>query len=837
MFSVQLLWLTLLLGAQADPAPINPTPQAVLRSVVRQWKFDDGVDGWVAERGCEINAVDGLLKIQANDDDPYMHTRIDTPGGRMTLRMRARGSNEETAAIYWVTRESPRRGADKAKEFPSIYDGQWQEQTVTFNAPGHLVDLRIDPGATAGDYEIDWIELIREQEHPLAVERLELGETEARFVVRNSGPTGLSFSLDGQSHDIAPHATVTLRRPIATAAPLEKVGVQLHTEEFPPVDRTVFLFHAEAACDWISRPLGAYSLDVAPDATVARLRRGEELVGTIAPLVHCEGVVPSLRLVQSEPSLRFEGDGVSLEIGTSDNQVSIAIVADRPCEGPVVRALGELEQGLFAGLEYLGKGERSSTKLDIETPEHLRFAPDPLKVTMPLMAFVTDRASLAMTWSEMSLQPVFATPNFFDVADDHRMTLRGQRIEAVIRVDESRLEDCILWAVRKKGLPPLPQQPRSRQQQWDLCANAMQGPLKTDDGWGHCVEQRWERKPFADMASTVWRLTGQIPDLPDLTPSGAHIRNDAIYFLTGRANEWLGVRRAQADNARKQQQPDGSFRYVGRMARGHFEDTASGLSAKPAARLLEYARLTGDQEALAAGVKTLEYMKRFRTPRGAQVWEIPLHTPDQLASAYLVRAYVRGYELTGKEEYLELARKWALSGVPFVYLWGSEPVMVYSTPPVYGATNWQAPSWFGLPVQWVGLVYAYSLGLLAPYDDSLDWNHLAWGILIAGEQMQYPDGDYAGLLPDAFALKSQQRRPWTINPCALVSLRLLLEGKVDSLSVAADEEHRVASPFRVRLVDGKAHIQGSPGVIYQVLLDGQRVIDVRSEGDDVISLE
>ena len=58
----------------------------------------------------------------------------------------------------------------------------------------------------------------------------------------------------------------------------------------------------------------------------------------------------------------------------------------------MVRVFGGLRQGLFAGLEYLGAGEHSSSRLDIETDEHVRFAPDPLKVTMPLMAFVTDRA-------------------------------------------------------------------------------------------------------------------------------------------------------------------------------------------------------------------------------------------------------------------------------------------------------------------------------------------------------------------------------------------------------------------------------------------------------------
>jgi hypothetical protein len=202
----------------------------------------------------------------------------------------------------------------------------------------------------------------------------------------------------------------------------------------------------------------------------------------------------------------------------------------------------------------------------------------------------------------------------------------------------------------------------------------------------------------------------------------------------------------------------------------------------------------------------------------------------------LVWAYVRGYELTGNKEYLAQARKWAVTGVPFVYLWSCHPIMAYATPPVYGATHWRAPAWFGLPVQWVGIVYAYGLTMLAPYDDSLDWSQIARGILIAGEQMQCPDGENAGLLPDAFRLEDQARLPAMINPCALVSLRMALDGQLDAFSVATDGPHRVTAPFPVSLTRGKAKVQGKPGVAYQVLVDGQRFVDVRSKGDDVVSI-
>ena len=166
-------------------------------------------------------------------------------------------------------------------------------------------------------------------------------------------------------------------------------------------------------------------------------------------------------------------------------------------------------------------------------------------------------------------------------------------------------------------------------------------------------------------------------------------------------------------------------------------------------------------------------------------------------------------------------------------------MMLYATPPVYGATNWQAPVWIGLPVQWVGIVYAYSLTMLAPHDDTLDWNHLARGILVSGEQMQFPadSGEYAGLLPDAFALANQERRPWRINPCALVSLRMVLDGELDFLSVASDGKHRVASPFPVKLEGNEAHIKAVRGTTYQIIVDGRQILDIKSKGDDVVSLK
>lgn len=830
----------LVLWGAAAPEQINPCPRVRLaEEEVARWEFEASTEGWTAEHQCTVSAEPGTLRIRSSGEDPYLHRPLDVAGGEMVLRMRARCRAGGAGQLFWTTDRAPRRSEKQAKGFSLVHDGQWRQYEVVFQAAGRLRDIRLDPGTAPGEVEVDWIRLARGALHPLEIVAVQAEGTIVRFWVKNHGAEKLRFLAGGREMAVPAGgvAVVEMARPKGQAIEAVTLEALVVGRDWPAVRRTVFVVDPEAEEDWVRRPLGSAALEVTRTGTAARLRLAGRVVGLLAPLVHCGGRVPALRLVGEGAALQFEGDGVKLWLGCEGNEVVYSLTAGEECEGPVVRALGEFQGGVLAGLEYLGRNDASSSRLDVETDEHLRFAPDPLKVTFPLASLVTDRAALAMSWRDMELVPTYATPNFFDGTPDHRMGLRGKRIDARVLVDRKSVEETIAWGVAKHGLPPLPPAPRTPEQQWALCLRALEGPpLRTEAGWGHCAEPNWARHPYADMASTIWRLSGRIVDLPRLVPGGAHVANDAIYFVTGRAEQWKAYHQQQAAQLIARQQADGSFRYNGPFARGHFEDTASGVCARPAMLLLEYARFTGDAQALEAGVRTLEYMKRFDVPRGAQVWEIPLHTPDQLASAYAVWAYVRGYELTGKAAYLAEARRWALSGIPFTYLWGRFPIMLYATPPVFGATHWKAPVWIGLPVQWVGGVYAYSLALLAPYDRSLDWKHLARGILISAEQQQYPDGPWAGLLPDSLVLASQQRNPARINPCALVSLRLVLDGRLDSLCVAAEGKHRVVSPFPVRIEQGHAVIEGQKGLRYQILLDG-RVVDVPSQGLDRVPLE
>jgi hypothetical protein len=214
------------------------------------------------------------------------------------------------------------------------------------------------------------------------------------------------------------------------------------------------------------------------------------------------------------------------------------------------------------------------------------------------------------------------------------------------------------------------------------------------------------------------------------------------------------------------------------MARTHWANHANGLTAAVVAQVLEAAALSGDQELLKAGLERLRQLNRYvaTAPRGAQTWEIPLHTPDILAAAHLVRAYTLGYQLSGDQKFLTTAIYWAQTGAAFVYLYDptERGIGAYATIAVLGATNWKAPNWMGQPVQWCGLVYADALYRMTPFlpagRERNRWMKIADGITASGIQQTWPVGsdfERQGLLPDSFRLRSQQRVDVCINPATL----------------------------------------------------------------------
>ncbi|TVQ02225.1 MAG: hypothetical protein EA381_03795 [Planctomycetaceae bacterium] len=847
------------MSAHAAELP-NPYPREyVLEELVKSWDFESPADGsadrgWRALNDCTLEVTDGRLRIRASGGDPYLLAPVVADGSDFAVRLRVRAETDGKGQLFWSTRRHPGSSESRQVRFDLKHDGQWHEYLVPLTLSpedGGLTALRFDPGTAPGEIEIDRISVHRGRHHPLEILGLvrDGGQTSVRILNHDERP--VEARVDGKPFRLEPSQSTDVPLPQRPPAALESREVVVEAAGLPALTRRFWQYDPAVPTETHRRDLGDLRLELARDGQVLRLYRHGVVVAAIAPLAHV-GTEP-IELGVVDPSswpIELRGEGIRIRLaGSEPGELQIDIDSEREIEGPVVRVFGQLEQGLMAGVEYLGRGEQSSSRLDIETEEHLRVEPPPMHLTMPLMALVTEGSAVAMLWQDSELQPTFAVPDFIDHGPGHRLGLKGKRVSASLRIGEGwsdggRLEDAIEWAVRRRGLPPLPPLPRPFDEQQALSLAAYRGAIldETHGGWFHAVVPGLRTMPargapFADCASAIFRLTGEVPELERLQYGGAHISNPTSYFVSGRAAEWLRIVDRQAADLRGAQQPDGSYRYGGEFRRGHFEDTASGVCGRPAFLLLEHAHLTGNADSQAAGLLALKYAERFRTPRGAQTWEVPLHTPDILASAHLVWAHVRAFELTGEREHLEHARRWAVAGLPFVYQWSNRPVMNYATTAVYGATQWQAPNWIGLPVQWCGTVYAYALLLLAEHEPSFDWRGVAEGILICAEQMQYPDGPSVGCLPDAFSLPTQTRIPADIHPGVLVDLRLKLSGHQDGLAMATDGKHRVVSPFPVTLREGRALLRGPAGIDFQIVVDGRRVIDVRSTGEDEISLE
>jgi hypothetical protein len=848
-FGILALLVACSIPAESAELP-NPFPRRpVVGTLLRRWDFDSGPDSWVARHHCTVVAEKGDLRIRSTGNDPYLATDSVLSGDNFAIRLRIKSGTDGPGQIFWSSSKHRGFAGDRHVTFNMVHDSQWHEYTLFLRTDGDLTALRLDPGTAAGEVAVDWIAVHRAGWHPLEIVALRQTTEGLNVKLHNHSDRPVRATASGVAVDVAASSFATVNLPVREPGALLTQKVEVNAEGHPSLTRAVWFYRPDSALDAVAHTMGNLTVQAARDGSVVRLLRDGRLVASLAPLVHIDGRLPELKLRNESGPFTFSGDGVRVTLATAaGGELVVRIHADRPVEGPVVRAHGSLEQGLFAGVEYLGRGEHSSSKLDIETYEHLRIEPDPMKLTMPLMAVVTDRGSVSVLWEDTALQPVFAAPDFLDGTPGHRMALKGTNIEAVIRVGRGwqsggRLEEAILWAVKRRGLPPLPAAPRPVDEQMQLSLAAYRGMVHDAEngGWFHAVVPGVRRSPgrgayLADCVSAIWRITGDVPEVPRLQLGGAHVRNSASYFVTGRAADWRRTVSGRAERLRQTQQPDGSYRYDGKFRRGHFENTASGICARPACQLLEHAYYTGDAESLAAGLRTLAFMKRFRTPRGAQTWEVPLHTPDILAAAHAVWAYVRAFEMTGEGDHLIQARRWAITGVPFVYQWSNRPIMAYATTPVYGATHWRGPNWIGLPVQWCGTVYAYALMLLDEHDQTIDWGKIAEGITICAEQMQYPDGPSVGCLPDVFELTTQRRRPADINPGALVSLRLLLQDRLDALDMGTDGTHRIVAPFPVVIRDGSATVRAKPGVTYQVLIDGHRVVDVVSKGQDVIDL-
>ena len=532
---------------------------------------------------------------------------------------------------------------------------------------------------------------------------------------------------------------------------------------------------------------------------------------------------------------RFEW---SFTLAGSGSRVVAAhsMTAEQPVEllhfsGPTVYAGdrgfgGVKDDGLFPGLEYL-LSESSSGTENASPPYNLRTVPHPNKITIPLMAVRSGDTLVALEWdprrkwdgSADRPAAVFASPNFLDGQDNHKMGLfapsvpdwtreneqiasksytlaagKTIRLEAdiIVKPDSTSILDAVDGWLARHGVPEPPKMDKKYYEIMDLCNQAFLGSAwdESAKAWKHTNTGPVSFDPV--IATYLWHLADNLRDaekrqkiMDIVRPAVEKARDGLELDIALHAGGVDGALKRMADNANglmAAQREDGSWPFAPDAKHkilGKPGDTSSGFSATHAAGLLRYALITGDAKAEEAGLKALKYLDSQKRPEGAQTWELQLHVPDILASSRLVDAYLCGYQLTFDKTYLDKAVYWAKSGLPFVYLWntGDRPTMRYGTIPVFGATWFDGQPWFGVCVQWCGLEYAYSIARLSDFDDSVPWAKIAEGILnCAIQQQEYITARYpadVGMYPDAFSvIKGEEEYHWDLNPRGIARLLL-----------------------------------------------------------------
>jgi len=509
-------------------------------------------------------------------------------------------------------------------------------------------------------------------------------------------------------------------------------------------------------------------------------------------------------------------------------------------DGPMLYAL-ERDEAVFPGLEWLVDDEVSSGTLEIAEnhPDRVRCVVHPNYITIPAIGVHGRYGTVGLLWdvhqkwdgSRDRPSAVFASPDHFNNQRAHLMGLFLPTVPEFVEVNKREatrpflLEaggsvslDCRIYAdgaaadalaavdewARQFGIPQPPPPPRgSYEKEVEFSMRAYLKSLwvpETHEWWtskgGGMMSQKGRPPDFvADLllggvlspgaevrrqcrarAEEVLKLMGRPPRIDAQRFPG---RFDHLVAHPGAAAGLLAARgedgawRFDADQV-------GTGPFVGLDYHDLGPDNAAelGTCARKAFEVLKYARITGDREAWRQMQKTLEFMERFRVPRAAQVWEVPVHAPDILAAADAVDAYIEAYRYSGDARWLRHAVFWARRGLPFVYLWSDpeKPFLLGGSIPVFGAT-WMQGSWFGRPVQWNGLRYAEAILKLAEHDRSYPWRQIAALVVHSALEQQDTSGENVALWPDNVGAVKGDKCPWVFAPGLILRPMLKLMGR------------------------------------------------------------
>jgi hypothetical protein len=197
-----------------------------------------------------------------------------------------------------------------------------------------------------------------------------------------------------------------------------------------------------------------------------------------------------------------------------------------------------------------------------------------------------------------------------------------------------------------------------------------------------------------------------------------------------------------------------------------------GVVTSRALPILRYAALTGDSDAAGPGLRALEYIDRtFRVPRASQAGEAPRGAPDLLTAAEAAECFLLGYRISGEERFLTRARYWADTGLTFVYFWGEKerPAMKHATLPIFGDSYAGRP-WSGQAVQWRGLVFGRVLRELARVRPDELYEEVYQGILASAMRQQYTSGESTGQYPEFWDIRQNKGEGVKLGPELILAL-------------------------------------------------------------------
>lgn len=434
---------------------------------------------------------------------------------------------------------------------------------------------------------------------------------------------------------------------------------------------------------------------------------------------------------------------------------------------------GRKTQALLPGVEYLAD-EPSSNEMELRGRDARRTMPEAWKVCFPLMLLV--RASgekartLSLAWNRengayQAASAVFDTPDRQFRSGGHLFALWAPAVESGREANDPAVYEAqpftggtvtarlALGGERSVGEALgrlVTGSDLLRPQEVPMSAfvdRVAPGWLGTHLGEGG----KWgrPRRVVADVASTLEWLAAHATGSGQRSAFNARLCETMAAFPSN-GTERLGwgaqlyrwsspsgpfLRRSVR---RLQREQEGHLaRMVKAWSKGYLQyrpspgkpDYAAGWEAKDAnghsatflMALMRTAAWSGNEARIAEAVDIVRRMRdRYAgtVPRGAQSWEIPLHTPDIMASAFMADTLALAYQMSGDKTLLESAREWAQTGLAFVYLEEPraahpksvlDPYGLYATTAVLGASEWTLTNWIGRPVQWCGMAYALAL--------------------------------------------------------------------------------------------------------------------------------